>query len=540
VRGYLQRIPGLYFSLGLGLVVLAVALYTRPLMPIDETRYLSVAWEMWTRGDWLVPHINGVPYAQKPPLLFWLIDSVWRITGVSELGARLVAPAFGMISVALTWVLARLLWPERTRLGHLAALVLVSINLWTFSTTLTMFDSLLATFALLGVIGVVRAARGMRHAWSLLALALGGGLLSKGPVILIHVLLLALALPWIARSTGAYDPDSQWYRRLSVALLVGVGIIAAWVIPAAIEGGAAYRDTILWQQTVGRMSHSFAHQRPVWWYLVLAPGLLFPWIFAWFGRVGWRQLWLDAGMRLCLIWTLGAGLLFSLISGKQIHYLIPELPGFALMTAYMLDHKLQTVKLRYLVGLTVALMVGIGVLLLNGAVLKFWRGCDACFQPSPVWGIILLLSAAMVTWMGWLGIRFRAISLGMILLWSVVWAATGPFVTRNYDVVTPAQRIHELQRKGETVVHLGAYHAQFQFLGRLTQPLQVIPSKGQLRQWLHAGHRGHVLLYLSRDTTVPLTAAELVVPFRARFAVLFPASVLRDFDDSIWAQFKPH
>ena len=44
----------------------------RPLMPVDETRYAAVAWEMWTRGDFIVPRLDGLPYDHKPPLLFWL------------------------------------------------------------------------------------------------------------------------------------------------------------------------------------------------------------------------------------------------------------------------------------------------------------------------------------------------------------------------------------------------------------------------------------------------------------------------------------
>lgn len=38
----------------------------RPLLPIDETRYLSVAWEMHLGGDFLVPHKNGAIYTDKP------------------------------------------------------------------------------------------------------------------------------------------------------------------------------------------------------------------------------------------------------------------------------------------------------------------------------------------------------------------------------------------------------------------------------------------------------------------------------------------
>ena len=33
----------------------AASIWLRPLWPVDETRYASVAWEMWLRGDFLVP-----------------------------------------------------------------------------------------------------------------------------------------------------------------------------------------------------------------------------------------------------------------------------------------------------------------------------------------------------------------------------------------------------------------------------------------------------------------------------------------------------
>ena len=59
-------------------------IWLRPLWPVDETRYASVAWEMWLRGDFLVPHINGEPYSHKPPLLFWLIQAGWALFGVND------------------------------------------------------------------------------------------------------------------------------------------------------------------------------------------------------------------------------------------------------------------------------------------------------------------------------------------------------------------------------------------------------------------------------------------------------------------------
>ena len=61
-----------------GLVV-AVALIVRPPLPVDETRYLAVAWDMWLENHYLVPHLNGEPYSHKPPLLFWLNFSKFPI-----------------------------------------------------------------------------------------------------------------------------------------------------------------------------------------------------------------------------------------------------------------------------------------------------------------------------------------------------------------------------------------------------------------------------------------------------------------------------
>lgn len=49
----------LFASLALLAILAFVGITTRPLTPIDETRYVSAAWEMWLRGDFLVPFKNG-------------------------------------------------------------------------------------------------------------------------------------------------------------------------------------------------------------------------------------------------------------------------------------------------------------------------------------------------------------------------------------------------------------------------------------------------------------------------------------------------
>ena len=88
-------------------------------------------------------------------------------------------------------------------------------------------------------------------------------------------------------SEEARAAPGRWYRRAGLAILGGLAIFACWLVPAAIQGDAAYREALLWKQTAGRLENAFAHQRPWWWYLPLIPLVLFPWSL-------WPPLWPDS------------------------------------------------------------------------------------------------------------------------------------------------------------------------------------------------------------------------------------------------------
>ena len=60
-----------------------------PLTDPDEGRYALIARQMATSGDWLVPRLFGLPYLEKPPLLYWLTATMFRMFGTGELSARL-------------------------------------------------------------------------------------------------------------------------------------------------------------------------------------------------------------------------------------------------------------------------------------------------------------------------------------------------------------------------------------------------------------------------------------------------------------------
>ena len=317
----------LWLTLWAGLIVSSIL--SRPPLPIDETRYLSVAWEMWQSNQFLVPHINGQPYSHKPPLLFWFIQLGWWLFGVNEWSARLIAPLFGLASIFLTKRIAANLWPASPEISRVSPLILLGTGVWSIYSTLTMFDTMIVFFSLAAYfVLLLHAKKAMPYTWPLLGLILGLGLLAKGPIILVYILPPMVFAPlWQNNGNVRWW---LWYGGALSALLVGCLLALTWALPAAIAGGQEYGRAIFLSQTAGRMMQSFAHQRPLYWYLLLLPLFLFPWSL-WFPF--WRgcKIRCDLSLRFCLCILVPAFVVLSMISGKQIHYILPLLPIVAIV-----------------------------------------------------------------------------------------------------------------------------------------------------------------------------------------------------------------
>ncbi len=504
-------------------LLMAVSLLTRTFVPIDETRYVTVAWEMWLRGDFLVPHLNGATYAHKPPLLFWLYDLGWWLFGVNDWWPRLVAPLFGLGSLALTFLLARRLWPERPRVAMLASWLLFGSVFWTGYTTAAMFDMLVTFFTLLGLYGVWQAGKGQRIGWLWLGIAIGLGILAKGPVILLHTLPAALLAPWW--SSEASNLKARWYLHLLGAFVLGAVIALAWAIPAALRGGEAYANAIFWGQTANRVVDSFAHKRAFWWYLPLLPLIFYPW--AWWPPV-WRGLASLTGekgvaaLRFCLAWLIPGFLFLMLISGKQVHYLLPLFPAVALLGARGIEH-ISRREFTFRLPGTVLVLLSLGVLSLI-----WWQDRpDWAEGIEPAWGALPLLAG-----MALLVIRterlFHAVRILTLVSVLVVIALhlvlKGP-LNHSYDLTPVAEALKELQTQGAPIVHESKYAGEYHFLARLKQPLKVLRRKN-LETWARQHPDGYILYYFSSRQKERIPAASLLVHrYRGDYVAIIPSEV---------------
>jgi 4-amino-4-deoxy-L-arabinose transferase-like glycosyltransferase len=485
------------------LALLLVVGLLRPLLPIDETRYASVAWEMWTRGDFLVPFRNGEPYAHKPPLLFWLMHAGWALFGVNDWWPRLISPLFAAGTLWVCHRLARLVWPDRPVVAQMAPFILLSCFLYAYFASALMFDAMIAFFVALGWLGLVVAWKtgAGRGGFVLLSLAMGGALFAKGPVALVHLLPLALLAPWWMREQR--PPWRRWYLGVLCALLGGAALILAWAVPAAIAGGEAYRNAIFWGQTANRMVSSFAHRAPWWFYLAYLPLMLAPWLLwpRWWRGLQ-RGLLGESGFRFALLGALFCLLFFSLVSGKRWHYLLPEFVLFALLASRALADSRATRLSMWIPGLGLA-AVGIGAIFAAPRLAARLGGLDDASALN--WGGAVAVAAGL----GLLLLRpsdaltdVRRIASATLITVSALLAAADVAMREPYDVSVVAAKLALFQREGRPVAIEGEYHGQWHLAGRLTTPLTELPAK-DVPGWLAQHPQGRVIYTLRKAETPP-------------------------------------
>lgn len=464
------------------------------LIPLDETRYAAVAWEMWRTQDFLVPHLNGAPYHHKPPLLFWLYALGWSIFGINELWLLLVSPLCGLISLYLLRHLAWQLWPDNPTPGRLAPWFLFGSLLWGAFLNSAMFDTLLTASVLVAMCGLVKAARDLRwKSWALFSLGCGLGLLAKGPVVFVHTLIPFLTgFAW-SDKTVKHDLK-RWYLQGSAAIACAVVLALCWAVPAILSAGEDYGLTLLWHQTVDRISNSFAHKRPVWWYLMLSPILLFPWFF-W--PRAWRHLFQKALLkegpfRFCLIWFASGFIGFSLISGKQVHYLIPLLPALALLLSRALPEASISISLGdYFPFLAIIIFALLLLILPQIQDIKLYHW----LQARNLWWPILLLLIGLAAIVN---IYKTGSASPYLLSMTVIVALTASIAgffrsTGNaFHLQQAAQVLEGYRKMGEPIAWAEKYDGQFQFLLRLTKPMEVI-ELSSIDNWLGSHRNGHVV-----------------------------------------------
>src|SRR5438128_2749900 len=225
---YDPEIP-VYILLALSLLLFVPKL-GMPLLDPDEGLYAEIAREMLTSGDWVIPHVNGLPYLEKPPLYFWLTALTFQLFGPSEWATRLWSAISALGTVLLTWRIGRRLYGAPA--GLMAGVVVATVVGNALYVRRASTDQLFVFCLTLAMYGFLRDAerpdRG-RARFLLLYLGAALGVLAKGFLgVVFPVLIMGLGLATVRRAGPRSSVPLRW-RELN--LVRGTALFAVIAVP---------------------------------------------------------------------------------------------------------------------------------------------------------------------------------------------------------------------------------------------------------------------------------------------------------------------
>jgi 4-amino-4-deoxy-L-arabinose transferase-like glycosyltransferase len=326
---------------------------TRLLDP-DEGRNAEVAREMATTHDYIVPHLDGLPYLDKPVLYFAAAAAAMQLLGPHELAARLPAYLATLATIALV------VWFARRRYGAdagwLAGVALATMPMVLAYARTTIFDSTLSLFTTAAVIAFAEDRAVL--AWA----AIGAGGLTKGPIAIL--IPLAVVVPHVLLTGRPLRSLVPWRGLLVFAVVAFPWFLAVTARVPQFPYYAFVRETFQRFTTT-----SFHRTAPFWYYLPIIPVAAFPWIIPALARLnGGRVRWAWEARRVNTLardalllgcWMVGPLVFFTLNQSKLPQYVLPLMPAFALASARHLSRETPATGWKVFVGLAAVLATGL-------------------------------------------------------------------------------------------------------------------------------------------------------------------------------------
>ena len=285
----------------------------------DEPRYASIGRAMAQSGDWVTPRLWGSPWFEKPAFLYWM-TALGTEAGLDlDLSGRLPVALLSLVFLAVWFALLRDEFGERA--SATATLLLATSAGWLAFSSLCLTDLPLAAFFSLGIVLVLRLIRDASAYWRWIALgcAWGLALLAKGLVPVVS----PLPSLWFLR---------RHWRRWWLPLCAAVAVAVPWYALVIARNGFPFVEDFFVKQHFARLySQTLQHVQPIYFYVPVLLGAVFPWTPLLL-MTGGRRLLRDPRVQFLLVTFAFGFVFFSVSINKLPSYLLPLLPSlFAFM-----------------------------------------------------------------------------------------------------------------------------------------------------------------------------------------------------------------
>jgi 4-amino-4-deoxy-L-arabinose transferase-like glycosyltransferase len=534
---------GIWLPLAFCLVLLLIRFSTpKDFYDNEQSRQGIYVLDLFKHHNWLLQWDGGTP-ATKPPLYNWLAYvPCWMAGRVVDQLIRVPSALAAIGLVVLVYGMGLDMGGRRT--ASLAAVIMLANFHFSKLAGLARTDMLLAFFITCslwvfwrrGVLG----RDGPGWLWFHLFIALG--ILTKGPAgILVPALAVLAYTAWVRKWSILREMRPGW------GLLLILGLVLLWLVPALLEGGKDLTGTILdetWNRFFGAGERA-GRTRPVYYYIPLYLGRFAPWgllsITIGVKTMRQRRRILAPESRFAWGWLLTTIGFFSLSGGKRADYIFPAYPAASLLVGYWLanpkDILPTLLERRVLLVLAVTFAVAatiFGILALSSHVSEAVSGLfeKADIPLEQVGGSLLVLwsflfaavaiLAARRLWKGTLHgatVWFAAVVV-VALLGNYAFFCPAATTQSNRLVEAFGERLREVIDEKPLLIYNRTHHAVRFYSQR--DPAEI--TDRELGEWFASGKEFY-LLVSSEEDREPLAEERL-----ERLSLVLESPRFPDFD----------
>jgi len=396
----------------LGFLLFFCGLGSRDFWAPDEGDFAQIVREL--DGDLLVPHLNQAPYAEKPPLFYYITYSSKKLLSSlsDETSLRLPCALFALLCLLFLALTIKKFFGIGQ--AYAVTCVLAMSPLFYWQARYLQVDMVFSSF----LVGSLLAFFWYQHARNnnylyLFFLLLALAFITKGPLAMVLVLpIVVIYLAW------QRDFRLLRARETYIGCAILCAIILPWYIGVYLREGWPFLYENVIQQNFVRFFDAWSHKRPFYYYFTTLPLDFFPWsLFLPMGLLlAFRELRRDSKTGFFLLWFLWMFFFLSLSSGKISKYMLPALPALSFLVSLSITRERSTYNtVVYFVLAFLFLALGIILLFVNVSPDLFAK----FFRERVLFAFIFLMLAAALFYFA-RGARlkssFVALLSGMVLL----------------------------------------------------------------------------------------------------------------------------
>ena len=316
-------------------IFFGIFLGSRPLSVPDEGRYTEIPREMVASGDYLTPHLNGVHYFEKPPLMYWLTSMSIKLFGVNEWALRLWPAFLAIFGCLITYHFASQFYGRST--GITSSIILASNLLYYGHSRFLILDlcfSVCLTAALFSFfLGQKETQKQQFYLYSFFVFA-ALATLSKGLIGIVLPGMIILLWAGVERRWSALK-----FAFHPLGVLLFLIIVLPWHVMISLKNPGFFDFYFVREHFLRYLTPMHRREQPFWFFLLVIAVGLFPWVSFVLQSIwaAWKRVQEKTGLEsFLLVWIVSIFAFFSMSNSKLIPYILPIFPPLCILIGWFI------------------------------------------------------------------------------------------------------------------------------------------------------------------------------------------------------------